>query len=83
MEFQPLSEREAEIAAKIVDSAFVVHKNLGSGLLERIYKVCFCHELSKRGLQYKRQIDLPITYDGIKFEEGLRIDVFVENLIIC
>ncbi|MBN1481946.1 GxxExxY protein [candidate division KSB1 bacterium] len=83
MEFQPLSEREEEIAAKIVDSAFVVHKNLGPGLLERIYEVCFCHELSKRGLHYKRQIDLPITYDGIKFEEGLRIDVFVENLIIC
>jgi len=46
-------------------------------------QVCFCHELTKRGLQYQRQIDFPIVYDGIVFEEGLRLDVLVEELIIC
>ena len=78
-----LSQREEEIAKKIVDSAYVVHKALGLGLLEKIYEVCFCHELSKRGLSYVRQKDIPIEYDGIKFDEGLRLDVLVENLIIC
>ena len=43
------------IAKKIVDSAYAVHKNLGPGLLEKVYEVCFCHELAKRGLKYKRQ----------------------------
>ena len=50
--------------------------------LLRIY-VCFCHELSKRRLKYRRQIDIPIIYDGITFNEGLRLDVLVEEIIIC
>lgn len=83
MRFNILSEREEALAKKIVDSAYTVHKKLGPGLLERVYEVCFCHELSKQGLKYQRQVDIPIVYDGIVFDEGLRIDVLVEDLIIC
>ena len=83
MEFSILSLREEEIAKLIVDSAFVVHKKLGLGLLERVYEVCFCHELKKRNLKYKRQVNIPIEYDGIKFDEGFRLDVLVEDSIIC
>jgi len=82
MKFKSLSENEEYIAKKIVDAAFTVHKKLGPGLLEKIYEVCFCHELSKRELKYQRQVDLPITYDGMIFDEGLRLDVLVEELII-
>ena len=46
-------------------------------------EICFCHELSKRGLKYQRQVDIPIVYDGIVFDEGLRLDVLVEKLVIC
>ncbi|WP_244405182.1 GxxExxY protein [Ignavibacterium album] len=67
----------------IVESAYAVHKNLGPGLLEKIYEICFCHELNKRGLKYKRQIDIPIVYDNLTFDEGLRLDVLVEDKIIC
>jgi len=83
MKFKPLSDREEYIAKQIVDAAYTVHKKLGPGLLEKVYEVCFCHELSKRGLQYQRQLDFPIVYDGIVFEEGLRLDVIVEDLVIC
>ena len=83
MKFKPLSKREEFIAEKIVDAAYTVHKALGPGLLERVYEVCFCHELSKRELKYRRQVDIPITYAGMIFDEGLRLDVFVEDLIIC
>jgi len=83
MSFTPLSEKEESVARKIVDAAYAVHKTLGPGLLEKVYEVCFCHELSKRGLEYKRQVDVPIVYDGIVFDEGLRLDVLVEELIIC
>jgi GxxExxY protein len=51
--------------------------------LEKVCEICFCHELPKRGLGYQRQVDLPIVYDGIKFDEGLCLDVLVENSIIC
>lgn len=83
MEFKLLSKREEFIAQKIVDAAFKVHKVLGPGLLEKVYEVCFCHELYKRKLQYQRQVDIPIKYDGMIFDEGLRLDVLVEELIIC
>jgi len=52
MKFKPLSKRAEFIAEKIVDAAYTVHKILGPGLLERVYEVCFCHELSKRELYY-------------------------------
>jgi len=83
MEFELLSGREEEIASAIVEAAYAVHKQLGPGLLEKIYEACFCHELSKRGYHAERQLDLPIRYDGIVFDEGLRLDVLVENLVIC
>ncbi len=83
MKFKPLSKREENIAKKIVDAAYSVHKKLGPGLLERVYEVCFCHELTQRKLLFQRQVEIPIIYDGLELEDGLRLDVLVENLIIC
>ena len=83
MKFEPISKREEFIAEKIVGAAYKVHKELGPGLLERVYETCFCHELSKSKLKYQRQVDIPINYDGMIFDEGLRLDVLVEELIIC
>jgi GxxExxY protein len=60
-----------------------VHKELGPGLLEKIYEACFCYELEKKGIPYKRQVDLPFFYDGKKFDEGMRIDVLVDEQVIC
>ncbi len=54
----------------IVDAAFTVHKALGPGLLEKIYEVCFCYELSKKGLNFERQVIVPIQYDNLVFDEG-------------
>jgi GxxExxY protein len=78
-----LTEREEWLCKEIVDCAFKVHKELGPGLLEKIYEVCFCHELTKKGVFSERQIYLPVYYDGLTFDEGLRLDVFVEKTIIC
>jgi GxxExxY protein len=83
MDYQPISETEEQIASAIVDSAYTVHNSLGPGLLESVYEVCFCHELTKRGMKNRRQVVVPIVYDGIIFDEGLRLDVLVEELVIC
>ncbi|WP_394776961.1 GxxExxY protein [Flavobacterium sp.] len=77
-----LSERTEEIGRIIVNSAFKVHKQLGPGLLERVYEVCLAHEISKTGLDVKRQVNIPIVYDGIEFSEGLRLDLLIEDSII-
>lgn len=79
----PLPAGTNDIATKIVDAAYKVHKALGPGLLENVYEVCFCHELEKHGLSYKRQVSVPIVYDGISFNEGLRLDVLVDDKVIC
>ena len=83
MKFKKLTEKEELIAKRIVDAAFKVHKALGPGLLEKVYEACFCHELTKAGISFEKQVDIPFRYDGIKFNEGLRPDVLVENLVIC
>ena len=81
--FEPINDELKVIGKKIVDAAYTVHKNLGPGLLEKIYEVAFCHELQNRGVKYQRQVSIPIVYDGIVFDEGLRLDVLVEDQIIC
>ena len=83
MNYPPISDQQERIARAIVDAAYAVHQALGPGLLESVYEVCFCHELSKRGLAYRRQVTVPIVYDGITFDEGLRLDVLVEEQVIC
>jgi GxxExxY protein len=77
------SKREEEVAKNVVNSAYIVHKLLGPGLLESVYETCFCHELGKAGLQYKKQHAVPIIYDDVRFDVALRLDVLVEDLVIC
>jgi GxxExxY protein len=67
--FDKISEREDRIGRRIVNAAFKVHKELGPGLLEKIYEVCLAHELKKEGLEVIRQLNLLIHYDGMVFEE--------------
>lgn len=80
---KPLSGKEEKIARAVVDSAYQVHSKLGPGLLEKVYEACFCHELANRGLHFRRQVEIPIEYDGMVFDEGLRLDVLVEETVIC
>jgi GxxExxY protein len=78
-----LTPQEEFLSKEIVDCLYKVHKALGPGLLERVYEICFCHELSKKGIPHLRQVHLPVYYDGLYFEEGLKCDVYVDDLIIC
>ena len=82
MSYSKLSELEEEIGRAIVNAAFKVHSELGPGLLEKVYEVCLTHELRKAGYGVARQVEIPIQYDGITFEEGLRLDLLVENKVI-
>ncbi len=73
---------ENEIAKQIVDAAYQIHTRVGPGLLESVYEVVLAHELKKRRLRVARQVPIPIQYDGIKFEEGFRADLIVEDKVI-
>ena len=73
---------ENELGTIIVESAIAVHRELGPGLLETVYEVALMYELRQRGLKAERQVPIPIRYKGIRFEEGFRADIFVEDRII-
>lgn len=81
-QFKKLTEEEERIGKAVVNAAYEVHKKLGPGLLEKVYEVCFCHVLRKNGFTVQRQLDVPIIFDDITFEEGLRLDVLVNDLVI-
>jgi GxxExxY protein len=81
--YKEISQEEDRIGKEIVNVAFHVHKQLGPGLLEKVYEVCFCFVLSQKGFEIKRQLDIPIVFEGLVFEEGLRLDVLANDLVIC
>lgn len=78
----PIPEAVDRVAAHIVDAALRVHSKLGAGLLESVYEACLAHELRKRGLKVERQVPIPVIYDGIRFDEGFRVDLLVEGCVI-
>lgn len=81
-EFRPLTEREKWLAEQIVSIAIAIHKTLGPGLLESVYEKCFCYELAKRNIPYKKQQVVEIIYDNLIIDDGLRIDILVDDLVI-
>lgn len=78
----PIPEGVEKIASIIVDAGLKVHKTLGAGSLESVYENCLVHELRKRGLDPRQQVNQPIVYDGVELESGLRIDLLVNGMIV-
>ena len=78
-----MSDREHEVARDVVDCAISVHRHFGPGMLEHVYEICLQHELRKRGYKVQRQLSCPVAYDGFLFDEGFRLDLIVEDLVIC
>jgi GxxExxY protein len=75
-------EQVNKLTGIILDCSIEVHRNLGPGLLESVYEVCLCKELSLRGIRFFRQVQLPVNYKGEKLEAEYRIDILVEDEII-
>lgn len=74
---------ENESATQIVDAACQVHTTLGPGLLESVYEVVLGHEIARRGLEVRRQVPIPVTYQNLRFDMGFRADLIVGGLVIC
>ena len=74
--------KENEIGDRIIDRAIHIHRELGPGLLETVYEVVLSHELKILGLAIERQVPIAIEYQGLKFVEGFRADLVIENKVI-
>ena len=71
-----------ELTHKIIAAAIEVHKNLGPGLLEAVYQLCLELELKKQGLQYEKEVMVPLSYKSEKINNFLRLDFLVANEIV-
>ena len=75
-------EKLNELSGKILDSCIEVHRHTGPGLLESIYEKCLCKEFDLRGIDYKRQVVIPINYKGYSVDAYLKVDLIVVSEII-
>ena len=82
MNHDALPDGTERVATHIVDAAFKVHSTLGPGLLESVYEICMAHELEKRALNVQKQMMLPVIYDDLRLDAGLRLDLLVEDRVI-
>lgn len=73
---------EEEIIKVILDEAFYIHKTIGPGMLENVYKSCLAYRLRKRELFVETEKPVPVIFEEIKMECGYRADLVVERKII-
>lgn len=79
-------QNEAEflnrLSNDVIGAAIETHRHLGPGLLESVYETCLLWELRQKGLGVEAQVPIPIRYKGLAIEDGLRIDLLVERMLI-
>jgi len=78
----PIPVEAETIASQVIEAAFRVHRALGPGLLESVYEICLCHELESMDVAVKRQVNLPVQYNQIVIDAGLRLDVLAGNSVV-
>ena len=80
--FEPLPPDIEHLAKVVVDAAYSVRLSLSPGLLESVYELCLLHELRKRKIPSEQQVRIPVLYDGLRIEAGLRIDLMADRKLI-
>ncbi|HEX8318935.1 GxxExxY protein [Longimicrobium sp.] len=76
-----MQERD-RLTGAIVDAAYRIHTKLGPGLLESVYEAVLARSLEQRGLKVERQKSVPIEFDGLRFDEGFRINLLVDDRVV-
>jgi GxxExxY protein len=73
---------EEEIIKIVLDEAFHVHKKIGPGMLESVYKTCLAYRLQKRGLLLETEKPVPVFFEEVKMDCGYRADILVEKQVV-
>lgn len=79
---QPIPPDVERVGKIVLDAAFKVHTVLGPGLLESVYQTAMKHVIEKNGAQVETEVKLPIMFEGVKLESGLRLDMLVAKCVI-
>jgi GxxExxY protein len=80
--FAPIPAETEVIGKKVLDAAYAVHSTLGPGLLESVYEACLAHKLRQQKVIVDIQVAMPVMFEGIQVETGLRLDLLAGNLVI-
>lgn len=80
--YAPIPPEVEKVGKAVLDAAFKVHTALGPGLLESVYETTLAYEIRKGGLLVETQVEMPIVYDNVKLESGLRLDMLAEKCVI-
>jgi GxxExxY protein len=71
-----------ELTERVIGLAIEVHRNAGPGLFEPVYEGCLCREFEHAGIDFKRQVGVPVAYKGLRLDEGFRADILVAGRVI-
>jgi GxxExxY protein len=80
--YLPVSHDVERVGKTVLDASFKVHTRLGPGLLESVYRITLKHVLEKGGTPVETEVELPIEFDGMRLESGLRLDMLVDKRVI-
>ena len=72
----------SDLTYQIIGLAMRVHRRLGPGLLEAVYDACLCHELDRAGIAFRRQVPIPLIYEGVRLDCGYVADIIVKEQVI-
>jgi GxxExxY protein len=75
-------QQDDPLTREVIGAAIEVHRTLGPGLLESAYQECLGCELGLRGIEYLKQVDLPVAYKGIRIDCGYRMDIVVPGRLV-
>jgi GxxExxY protein len=70
------------LSGQVIGAAIDIHRALGPGLLESVYEELLCRELERRGIAVRRQVGIPLVYDGVHFDCAFRADLVVEEQLL-
>ena len=82
VQYPPISANEERIGKIVLDASFKVHSALGPGLLESVYEACLAYEIRQSGLLVETQVAIPVVYEDVRVDAGLRLDILVEKCVI-
>lgn len=71
-----------DVTSIVIDASVTLHRDLGPGLLESVYEAILARKLMRRGLDVRRQVAVPLRYEGLEFKEAFRADIVVEDQVI-
>jgi GxxExxY protein len=80
--FEPIPVEAELIGKKVLDAAYAIHSALGPGLLESVYEACLAHKIRQQHVDVETKVVVPVTFEGVRIETGLRLDLLAARLVI-